>query len=98
MMLRMTLAGAALMAVASAYANGTVTTAPGLKFIHVRIITDRSAMPNPPADETASAGAATSSWSLPRVTYLHQPDQALDPVKLLPGVKPLLDGLKAFAH
>jgi hypothetical protein len=94
MIIRTALGAFACLGVALAYANATPLPHPGAKIINVHKSLARQSMHNTPASEEAAAG-----WRpLPRVTFLRQRDQALDPIKLLPGVKPLLDGLEQFPH
>ncbi len=94
MLIRTALGAFTCLAVALAVANATPMPHPGAKIINVRQALARQALPNTPANEEAAAG-----WRpLPKIVYLRQRDQALDPIKLLPGVKPLLDGLEQFSR
>ena len=94
MLIRTALGAIACLGIVLAMANASPMPHPGAKIINVREALARQSFHNTPASEEAAAG-----WkSLPRVVFLRQRDQVLDPIKLLPGVKPLLDGLAQFPH
>jgi hypothetical protein len=77
-------------AVALATANAAPLPHPGAKIIKVKQSIARQALRNTPDSEEGAA-----SWrALPKVTFLRPPEKPLDPIRLLPGVKPLLDGLE----
>lgn len=94
MLIRTALGAFTCLGIALAMANASPMPHPGAKIINVREALARQALHNTPASEEAAAG-----WRpLPRVVFLRQREQVLDPLKLLPGVKPLLDGLAQFPH
>jgi hypothetical protein len=94
MLIRTALASITCLGVALAVANATPLPHPGARIINVHDALARKALHNTPANEDGAA-----SWRpLPRVTFLRSPERPLDPIRLLPGVKPLLDGLEAFPH
>ncbi len=98
MIFRTLLGGTACCTVALAMAGASAGTppAPGVKIIHVPHILAREVLPDPPADESAAAGWVSGSGSLPRIVRLRKPDTFLDPIRLLPAIKPMLDGLLHF--
>jgi len=82
------------LAVALACANASPPRHPGAHFIDVHAALARLALSHTPASEEAAAG-----WrSRPHVTFLRAREQQLNPINLLPGVKPLLDGLQQFSQ
>jgi hypothetical protein len=94
MLFRTALAATTSLGIALAVANATPLPHPGAKIINVHDALARRSLHNTPSNEDGAA-----SWRpLPRVTFLRPLDKQLDPIRLLPGVKPLLDGLDAFPH
>jgi hypothetical protein len=92
MLFRSALGASAALGIALAAANATPQSHPGLKIISVHDSLVRRSLGNTPANEDGAA-----SWrQLPKVMYLRTPERSLDPIRLLPGVKPLLDGLEAL--
>ncbi len=89
MLIRSALAAFTCLGVALAVANATPLLHPGAKIIKVRDALARKSFHNTPANEDSAA-----SWRpLPQVTFLRPRETTLDPIRMLPGVEPLLDGL-----
>jgi hypothetical protein len=89
MLMRTALGATTCLGVALALAHATPFTHPGAKFINVKEALARQSLHNTPANEEGAAG-----WRpLPRLTYLRQPERPIDPIRMLPGVQPLLEGL-----
>ena len=94
MFLKSLLCGTVFVAVVLAAAHAASLPAPGLKFIHVREALSRLELPNPPLNEDAAAGLSDRPNALPRVIRLRRLDLQLDRIKMVPGVRSLLDGFE----